>query len=247
VRRVRRGPWERIVRRARIGRETKCVALLIATYADNDGTGARPGESQLAEDCEMDPRTVRRHLAKLRELELALRVGEGYKAGRRGRADEYVLTAPDDLFGLGIPGGAVENPGQSCPEIAPEPRTRLSGDQTGTPDSPPWNSGQPTMELRTPVSAHSRQDSQTGQGDARERAPDPPTEFPDHCDKHRHVAESGPCGGCADRRRARAAATTDGERKPARPPWCGQCDEITRQLDTEPVTRCPRCHPARAA
>lgn len=28
------------------------------------------------------------------------------------------------------------------------------------------------------------------------------------------------------------------QKKPARPPWCGECDERTRMLDTTPVRRC---------
>ena len=34
--------------------------------------------------------------------------------------------------------------------------------------------------------------------------------------------------------------------RPRMPQWCGQCNERTRFLDTEPPRRCPDCHPAHA-
>src|SRR5262249_17021790 len=36
--------------------------------------------------------------------------------------------------------------------------------------------------------------------------------------------------------------------RPARPPWCGQCDEITRMLDFygDAPRPCPRCRPPAA-
>jgi len=38
-------------------------------------------------------------------------------------------------------------------------------------------------------------------------------------------------------------------RRPARPPWCGQCDQATRMLgfDGDAPRPCPRCKPSAAA
>ena len=74
----------------------------------------------------------------------------------------------------------------------------------------------------------------------------PPASFPDHCRKHANVAEPGPCGGCADARKANAAKprlSLVSPATPARVPHCGKCDE-TRHLTTPVgVIRCPDCHP----
>ena len=50
----------------------------------------------------------------------------------------------------------------------------------------------------------------------------------------------------ADARRGLAAEWRDGEASPARPEWCGNCDERTRlieQPDGTTARRCPDCHP----
>jgi hypothetical protein len=76
-------------------------------------------------------------------------------------------------------------------------------------------------------------------------ASDTPPLFPNHCRQHSAVAEPGPCGGCADVRKANAAKPRLSvvARTPAKVPHCGQCDE-TRHRETEfGVIRCPECHP----
>lgn len=48
-------------------------------------------------------------------------------------------------------------------------------------------------------------------------------------------------------------AAPDPDRRPSRPPWCGECEERTRLRDVTrdelgyplTLTRCPECHPAR--
>jgi hypothetical protein len=75
-----------------------------------------------------------------------------------------------------------------------------------------------------------------------------PPRFPDHCQQHANVAEPGPCGGCAD---ARKAAKTETEKLPDYrlrivPPLCGKCDD--RWINTQSgLKHCPRCHPAEAS
>lgn len=93
----------------------------------------------------------------------------------------------------------------------------------------------------------SREVSKGGErGGASGTAATPPASFPDHCRKHAHVAEPGPCGGCADARKAHAAKPRLSlvcPAAPARVPHCGNCDE-TRHLTTPVgVIRCPDCHP----
>lgn len=90
--------WTRLVRRARLGSSaTKLVALTLADYASPDGSNVRPGNERLAAVTELGEKSVRRALEALRVLGLIERVFEGSKAGRRGLADVYRLTVPDDL------------------------------------------------------------------------------------------------------------------------------------------------------
>ena len=44
---------------------------------------------------------------------------------------------------------------------------------------------------------------------------------------------------------ASGRASPNGPAGRAKPPWCGQCDEATRQTG-DPPRRCPKCHPLRA-
>nr|WP_271189789.1 helix-turn-helix domain-containing protein [Dactylosporangium matsuzakiense] len=86
--------WIEVVRRARLGRTTKAVALMMATYADSDGTRVFPGVARLAVDCELTYNVVQTSLRKLRAAGLIEVVRQ---ASRRGYADEYRLILADDL------------------------------------------------------------------------------------------------------------------------------------------------------
>jgi len=47
---------------------------------------------------------------------------------------------------------------------------------------------------------------------------------------------------------ARERASADGARATRpRPPWCGECDEETRQIGEDTPGRCPACHPLAAS
>jgi hypothetical protein len=76
--------------------------------------------------------------------------------------------------------------------------------------------------------------------------PEQPPLYPDRCKAHGDVADPGPCGGCADVRKANAVRprlSLVGPSMPAHKPHCGNCDE-TRHLETPVgVIRCPECHP----
>src|ERR1051326_2391165 len=87
--------WTDIVRRARLGRTVKSVALMLATYADADGTRVFPGVARVAVDCELSYNVVKASLGDLRTAGLIALVR---RAGRAGQADEYRLTIAEDLL-----------------------------------------------------------------------------------------------------------------------------------------------------
>lgn len=84
--------WINTLKRARLGPVVKEIAIMLATYADPDGTRVRPGLVRLAFECERSYNTVKGVMKALRELGLITKVG------RYGDADEYILTLPDDLL-----------------------------------------------------------------------------------------------------------------------------------------------------
>jgi hypothetical protein len=86
--------WERAIRRIEMHPTRKLIAMMLATYANKDGTNAHPGETRLAADCCIDVRSVRRHLAALRDLGLIVRTTVASTKGKRGVADSYDLTVP---------------------------------------------------------------------------------------------------------------------------------------------------------
>lgn len=87
--------WTDVVRRARLGRTTKAVALMLATYADNDGSRVFPGVARLAVDCELTYNVIQTALKSLRAAGLIEVVR---KAVRRRHADEYRLILADDVL-----------------------------------------------------------------------------------------------------------------------------------------------------
>ncbi|HTI26233.1 MAG TPA: hypothetical protein VL652_34910 [Kutzneria sp.] len=89
--------WTDVVRRARLGKTTKYVALMLATYADyRDGARIFPGVARLAVDCEVTYNVAQTAVAKLREVGLIERVA--YGARRLGQADEYRLMLGPELL-----------------------------------------------------------------------------------------------------------------------------------------------------
>jgi Helix-turn-helix domain len=94
--------WVNVVRRARLGSSAKLIALVIASYANPDGTHVYPGVARLAVQTELDYRTVRRALGKLRNAGLLQVTKRG--ARKAGQSDEYRLTlAPDLLDNIAVP------------------------------------------------------------------------------------------------------------------------------------------------
>lgn len=87
--------WTDVVRRARLGRTVKAVAMVLATYADADGTRVFPGIARLSYECELGYNVTQNALAKLREVQLIQLVA---RSTRRGTADEYRLILGADLL-----------------------------------------------------------------------------------------------------------------------------------------------------
>jgi hypothetical protein len=86
--------WVNVVRRARLPRTTKLVALTLASYANPDGTRIYPSIARLVVQCRIRYSTCRRAIADLRSaglLELVTR-------GGRGRSNEYRLILSVDLL-----------------------------------------------------------------------------------------------------------------------------------------------------
>lgn len=90
--------WERIVRRIVMPGNEKLLALVLATYADRDGSRVRPGNQVLAAVTGMSERTVKRALAALRDCGLLAVSRRGGGRDGQGRATEYQLTIPGDLL-----------------------------------------------------------------------------------------------------------------------------------------------------
>ncbi|MGW5518491.1 helix-turn-helix domain-containing protein [Nocardia africana] len=94
--------WERIIRRLSIPSQQKFLALMLATYADPDGSRVHPGVERLARVMGVTDRTVKRSLAELRSLGLVELVKQGNRWAHK--ADEYRLTTPVDLMSLSMLG-----------------------------------------------------------------------------------------------------------------------------------------------
>lgn len=91
--------WEKTLRRIEVPtplRAVKAVGLMLATYADADGTNVRPGERRLSLACQMSVRTVRDALGFMRLEFLLYRVSSGSSLGAANVVDVYRLTRPSD-------------------------------------------------------------------------------------------------------------------------------------------------------
>lgn len=116
IMRMSRFEWERCIRRFRLGfyegktkdpkrwvrhATVQQVALALATYGDLDGTRVRPSVERMANVCELDERTVRACIQRLRGLNLLELVTPPRSPGRgggKGRAAEFRMTVPEDIL-----------------------------------------------------------------------------------------------------------------------------------------------------
>ncbi len=90
--------WERVIRSLPLPPAAKHVALNAATYADAKGGSVYPGNERTVADTGLSLATVKRAHKLLRDVGLLVRVVEGSRMGRRGVADEYRLSIPDDVL-----------------------------------------------------------------------------------------------------------------------------------------------------
>ncbi|MEA5366060.1 hypothetical protein VA596_41490 [Amycolatopsis sp., V23-08] len=90
--------WERIVRRLELPMRVKFTAMMVASYADADGSRVRPGAEVLAAVTAQGASTIRKQLAALQEYGLLVLVSRGGGRSGRGRAAEFRLTVPVDLL-----------------------------------------------------------------------------------------------------------------------------------------------------
>lgn len=88
--------WVNVVRRAQLAPTVKLVALVIASYANPDGSKVFPGIARLTVQTGLDSRTVQRAMATLRKTGLIQLVRRG--ARRAGKSDEYRLTLAADVL-----------------------------------------------------------------------------------------------------------------------------------------------------
>ena len=95
---VGRFDWERWIRRLILPQKEKYHALMLATYADPDGSRVRPGTVVMAAVTNTSEATVKRHMDVLRERGLIKKVKQGNRHARR--ADEYQLTIPANILEL---------------------------------------------------------------------------------------------------------------------------------------------------
>jgi hypothetical protein len=88
--------WVRVIAAPSV----KLTGIMAAHFADYaTGADIRPGNDILSAVCGLDKRTVLRSLAQIRAWGLIWRYSEGRLQGRRGLADVYRLTIPEDAIG----------------------------------------------------------------------------------------------------------------------------------------------------
>jgi hypothetical protein len=97
---ISRFDWERTIRRIVMPtslKSTKLVALMLATYADADGSSIYPSVERLADVCQLGRSTVSNSLKWLRDDALLIhRHQHGTNKGGRKLADVYQLCRPSD-------------------------------------------------------------------------------------------------------------------------------------------------------
>lgn len=141
--------WERLVRRITMPKPVKLVALVLATYADPDGSRVRPGMEVLAAVTGDSERNARRLLGTLTKMNLVTLVSRGGGRGGNGRASEYQLTIPTDLldrFELLTPGDKPVSPDT---QVSSQNGSQPVDEPVDNPDSPD-----------TQMSAHSDEDTE---------------------------------------------------------------------------------------
>lgn len=184
------GQWQQVLRTVVFEEKSALtVALLLATFANNDGTGIRPSQETLAraltygENPPAATRTVRAGLRNLTSTGFLRLVSAGSNLGVRAAASEYRLTVPAWVWELQASGKwdvrdeAQRRPGgdylpapmwcqdgTAWVEPAPRPRQQKKGAAPSTGSGEPHpttGSGEPQVEDQRKHSADHRKPSVT--------------------------------------------------------------------------------------
>jgi general stress protein YciG len=121
-----------------------------------------------------------------------------------------------------------------------------SAKQTGSKDEATAASSPTNPRTRTRSSTTTT--SVEGGSHVSSDSPAKPPLYSGRCKAHGDVAEPGPCGACADARKANAqqAERLPDYRLRVVPDLCGECDE--RWIETpDGLAKCPRCYPQERA
>lgn len=110
--------WERLMRRCEFRKPaTKLIALLLSTWASEDGSSVRPGRERLIAASNLSKGYVSKQLVALEELGLIYKVRNASFSGRGGAglASVYQLSTPANLYK-----DFLEEPGSLEPMVVEE-------------------------------------------------------------------------------------------------------------------------------
>jgi hypothetical protein len=107
---------------------------------------------------------------------------------------------------------------------------------------PQQTPGKTVPSTETETETYLETSVQGGSHASRGSASAPPL-FANRCTRHGHVADPGPCGACADARKAGRVLSIVSPANPAKVPHCGKCDETRHRTTPFGQIRCPECHP----
>lgn len=138
-----RWDWERLVRRILMPKAVKLAALVMASFADVDGSRVCPGLDELAAVIGQSERTASRHVGALcDDFGLLMLAGRGGGRGRHRTYNEYRLVIPEDLLDRA-----------ELLEDAARPRLRVIRFEPSTQD-------EHTADIATPVDSPDSPDTQ---------------------------------------------------------------------------------------
>lgn len=134
---AKRWDWERLVRRILMPKAIKLAALVLASFADNDGSRVYPGLDELAATIGQTTRSAGRHIGALTdEYGLLVQIARGGGRGRDRTNNEYQLAIPVDLL------DRVE-----LLEDAARPHLKVVTFTPPTPDQPVDNPDSPDIQM----------------------------------------------------------------------------------------------------
>lgn len=139
--------WERLMRRVRFGAPmTKYVGMVLAQYANTDGTHAFPSVDKLARVCEVSEKTVRTALGELRARGFIVRTRKGGLRGTQAYSDVHNLAIPVDLLDANdlLPPDEGPLPNRQDVPAGDRPNRNARKSQPVTDASQPVTEGVPT-------------------------------------------------------------------------------------------------------